>query len=193
MNTMYTLAPQDTFSSGLDQSFHWDSKYHMPSFQRFIDRFKMRANVGRNRLDVNDWSFPFLTPFDNRLIGSGFEGYYWVEYCGTAVVATSIHVVSPESVEEWHRWRRLTEFRFARWREIFAEVKLNVRLATQAWQLLLKTLSRPAFANDLCRKEHVWMLLHGAHPPRKDAGILRPAFAPVVGGHAANQSNNSLK
>ncbi len=72
----------------------------MPSFQPLIDRFKMRANIGRNRLDVNDWSFSFLTPFDNRLIASGFEGYYWVEYCGTAVVATSIHVVSPESVEE---------------------------------------------------------------------------------------------
>jgi hypothetical protein len=169
MNTMYSLASQGTLSCGLDQRFHWASTYHMPSFQPLIDRFKLRANVGRNRLDVNDWSFPFLTPLDNRLIGPRFEDYYWVEYCGTAP-ATLIH-------EEWHCWRWLTEFRFARWREIFAEVKLNVRLATQAWHLLLKTLSRPAFANDLSRKEHIWMLLHGAHPPRKHAGISRPAFA----------------
>jgi hypothetical protein len=177
MNTMYTLAPQDTVSRGLDQSFHWASNYHMSSFQPLIDRFKLRANVGRNRLDVNDWSFPFPTLFDSGLISFRFEGYYWVDYCNETAAATSIHKVSPESVEEWHRWRRLTEFRFARWREIFAEVKLNVRLATQAWQLLIKTLSRPAFANDLSRKAHIWMLLHGAHPPRKDAGISRPAFA----------------
>lgn len=175
---MYTLTPRDTFSRWLDQSFHRASKYRMASFQLLIDHFQLRAKVGRNRLEVSDWSFPFPTPFDTGLIGSEFEPYYWLEYSSeTSVVATSFRVLSPESVEEWHRWRWLTEFRLARWREVFAGVKLNVKLGTLVWQLLLKTLCRPLFADHLSRREYLWMLLHGAHPPRQDAGIFRPAFA----------------
>jgi len=175
---MSTLAPQNTFSYLLDQGFRRASNYHMLPFQLLVDRFQFRATVGRNRLQESDWSFPFLTPFDNKLIGPRFEGYYWVEYCSQASnPGTSIPVVSPESVKKWHCWRWVTEFRLARWGEIFAGVKLNVRLGTLVWQLLLKTLCRPLFADHLSRTEHFWMLLHGAHPPRQDAGIFRPAFA----------------
>jgi hypothetical protein len=174
---MWTLAPQDTFSRWLDQSPPLASKYGMVSFQLLIDRFQLRAKVGRNRLAESDWSFPFSAPLDNGL-GSEYELYYWVEHSSeTSAVPTSFRVVSPKSVEEWHRWRWLTEYRFARWRETFAGVKLTLRLVTQAWQLLLKTLRRPLFADHFSHKEHLWMLLHGAHPPRQDAGIFRPAFA----------------
>ncbi len=180
---MYALAPQDTFSCWLDQSFHRASNYRMASFQLLIDHFQLRAKVERNRLEVSDWSFPFPTPFDSGLIGSEFEPYYWVEYSSeTSAVATSFRVLSPESVEEWHRCRWLTEFRLARWREIFAGVKLNVRLGTLVWQLLLKTLCRPLFAGHLSRKEHLWMLLHGTHPPRQDAGIFSTCIRTVVEG-----------
>ena len=185
MNTMYTLASQDAFPCWMDQSFHRASNYRMASFQSLIDDFQLRVRVGRNRLEVVDWSFPFLTPFDSERIVSEFEPYYWVEYSGdTSVVATSVRVPSPESVEEWHRWRWLTEFRLARWREIFAGVKLNVRLGTLVWQLLLKTLCRPLFADHLSRKEYLWMLLHGAHPPRQDAGIFPTCIRTVAGGYA---------
>jgi hypothetical protein len=163
---MRTLAPQDTFSRWLDPSLPLASKYGMVSFQLLIDRFQLRAKVGRSRLEESDWSFPFPAPLDNGL----FELYYWVEH-------SSETSASPQNVEEWHRWRWLTEYRFARWRETSARVKLTLRLVTQAWQLLLKTLCRPLFADHSSRKEHLWMLLHGAHPPRQDAGIFRPAFA----------------
>ena len=170
------LVPQDSFSSRLNDSLSWASKFPLLSFQHFIDRFELRAKLGRNRLAESDWSFPFPPPLD-RGLGSELELYYWVEDSSETSVVSSFCVVSPKSIEEWHRWRWLTEYRFARWREIFAGVKLNVRLATQAWQLLLKTLCRPLFADHLSRKEYIWMLLHGAHPPRQDAEIFRPAFA----------------
>jgi len=47
---MRTLAPQDTFSRWLDPSLPLASKYGMVSFQLLIDRFQLRAKVGRSRL-----------------------------------------------------------------------------------------------------------------------------------------------
>ncbi len=160
-----TLVPEDSFSPGLDFSFSRASKLHMLSFQLLIDHSQLRAKVGRNRLAEGDWSFPVLAPLDNGLAFE-FDLCYWAERSSEA-----------SAVEEWYCWRWLTEHRFAQWRETFAAEKLNVRLGTLVWQLLLKTLCRPLFACHLSRKEHVWMLLHGAHAARGDAGISQPAFA----------------
>src|SRR5882762_2386020 len=173
-----TLVREDSFSSRLDLSFSRGSKLHMLSFQLLIDRFQLRARLGRNSLEENEWLFPFPSPLNEGRPWPEFGPNYWLPYNSetTVVPATWFHLVVPE-LDEWRRWQWLSEFRLARWREIVAVVRRGVRLWTQALQLLLRTLCRPLFACHLSRKEHVWMLLHGAHPARGDAGISQPAFA----------------
>jgi hypothetical protein len=79
----------------------------------------------------------------------------------------------PDTVEAWDRaW---AVFR------IFSEWKLESREAREQscriCQTILVFLLRPVFPFHIISKERAWSLLHGAHPPRHNAGIPTPAFA----------------
>lgn len=81
--------------------------------------------------------------------------------------------LEPNTVEAWGRaW---TIFRiWNEWkRENLAALKQRCRLCLTVVGFLV----RPVFPFHVISKERAWSLLHGAHPPRHDAGIPMPAFA----------------
>jgi hypothetical protein len=81
--------------------------------------------------------------------------------------------LKPHTVKAWDRaWAAL---------RIFTDWKLENRegreQSCQICQTILAFLLRPVFPFHLVSKERSWSLLHGAHPPRHNAGIPTPAFA----------------
>jgi hypothetical protein len=178
MTTMgMMLIPEDSFSSRLHHSFRRASELHMLSLQLLIDRFQLRAKLGRNWLEANELLIPLPYTPGEELLWPEFGPYYWLPYVETTVTPATWTLLAAPEPNEWRRWQWLAELRSARRKEIFAVVRQSVRLLTQFLLLSIKALGRPLFACHLSRKEHVWMLLHGAHPAREDAEISQPAFA----------------
>jgi len=128
-------------------------------------------------LEANERLFPLPSTPNEELPWPEFGPYYWLPYTETTVAPVTWTLLAAPEPNEWRRLQWLSEFQFARRKEIFAAVRRSVRLWTQFLQLSIKALGRPLFACHLSRKEHVWMLLHGAHPAREDAEISQPAFA----------------
>jgi hypothetical protein len=81
--------------------------------------------------------------------------------------------LTPNTVEAWDRaWavhRILKEWRH----EGLEALRQSFRICLT----IVGFLVRPVFPFHLISKERAWSLLHGAHPPRQDAGIPTPAFA----------------
>jgi len=62
-------------------------------------------------------------------------------------------------------------------RERIRLLRQRLRLLSFVIGLLLKKLACSRFLCQLVGRERGWSLLHGAHPPRRDAGLSRPKLA----------------
>lgn len=164
MDSMYPIA------SRIDAGLHLASENHMLAFQLPHEQARVRANLARARLQLSHWFFPAPEAINHELS----ERFSWLQYRSESA-ATCFQVVTVENLEEWQRWWRLDNIRSARLLKVIGYLKRKSGLLSRAIQLL-KNLARPLFPYQLIRREQAWCLLHGAHPPREDAGVGRPAF-----------------
>ena len=148
-------------------------------------------NAGRDGLVVTPFmggvgfryecAFPELTLESAR---AGFDQFFpafgWDNVAGSEpfpwadpALGVECFAFEPDAVEAWdYAWAVL---------RIFTDWKLKNREAQEQscriCKSILAFLLRPVFPFHLISKERAWSLLHGAHPPRHDAGIPTPAFA----------------
>jgi hypothetical protein len=85
--------------------------------------------------------------------------------------------ITPQMVEQWQWAWRLFATGKERLRETIKVLRKRLEILNRAIGLLLHLLSAPTFLHQLIRLERAWSLLHGAHPPKNDAGKCRPACA----------------
>jgi hypothetical protein len=104
----------------------------------------------------------------------------WARFREETLVPSPCFVIVVSQVEEWERWWHLFQVRIERLRETVRQLRQRSRLLNRAISLLL-TPACPPFQFQLFSRERAWSLLHGSHPPRRNAGICRPAFAKVGG------------
>jgi len=80
--------------------------------------------------------------------------------------------LKPKTVEAWDRAWAVQRI-LKQWRHEGLEA---LRPFCRICLTIVGFLVRPVFPFRLISKERAWSLLHGAHPPRHNAGISTPAF-----------------
>jgi hypothetical protein len=88
-------------------------------------------------------------------------------------ICTEWRFFTADAVEVSDRQWKIFEFCRAIRRESFDLLEGWCRVCCAAVNILL----RPLFRFLLISRERDWCLLHGAHPPRQNAGISAPVFA----------------
>jgi hypothetical protein len=162
----------DSGASWIDAGHDVAGKNHMLACQLLPEQAWVRANLTLAQLQLSYSFFPTPKEANKELSAEPFS---WLQYCAESVT-TCFQVVTPESLEEWQRWWRLEKIRSARLLNAIDLLRRESRLLSRAIQLL-KNLAHPLFPYQTIRREQAWWRLHGAHPPREDAGVSRPAFA----------------
>jgi hypothetical protein len=88
---------------------------------------------------------------------------------------------SAEITDSLHHWYAGDVIRTKRLRKEIRALRLCLKLANRLIRARLRLPSFRHLSHQLSYSEKSWRLLHGAHPPREQAGISLPAFAEVGG------------
>jgi len=82
-----------------------------------------------------------------------------------------------EFVAKPHHWYAVDVIRIRRLREAIHLLRSLVKLFNSLIRLFLRALSfGRRFSHHISQGEKSWRLLHGAHPPKEDAGLSLPAL-----------------
>ena len=157
--------------SDLDPNAH----YHQPDFVFLTDHAMVVGELKRANVELSQ---TLAVPEPPQVAIRGAEYFYWLSFSsGMLAESNTLWVATADMLEEWHQWWRRDRALIERLQETLGLLRRLSRLLRRAIRLLVRPHIRPDFHRHISRSERVWLLLHGAHPPREDAGKCRPAFA----------------
>jgi hypothetical protein len=152
----------------LSVSFNLDRLRELP-FPVMADTYALlgeRLRLAQQRLNETYTYFPLS--IERPVIPAAI--FNWMPFAGDSLSPPSCVFVTPHTLHEWQLWWLFDEFR--NWRaEDFCQVLAEAGwLLNETIRLALKKFARPQFPHRVTLKEKIWIVLHGSHPPKEDAG-----------------------